>query len=65
MEKPLSMIIVEAKKTIVDAANSVDLHPTLLEMIVKDIYLEVQALNKSVCENELKEYQERNGETNE
>lgn len=62
MEKPLSLVIKESKQTIIDAINSVNLHPTLLEMVVKDIYIEVQALNKSVCENELKEYQERNGE---
>ena len=42
IEKPISLIIKEAKSAIVDAINSVQLHPVLLEMIINELYLEVQ-----------------------
>lgn len=38
IEKPISLILEESKRVIVDAVNSTNLHPTLLEMIIKDIY---------------------------
>ena len=42
INKPLSLIIRESKNTIIDAINQANLHPTLLELIIKDIYNEVQ-----------------------
>lgn len=59
MEKPLSLVIKESKQTIIDAINSVNLHPTLLEMIVKDIYLEIRDLERTNSEREEKAYQEK------
>ena len=42
IEKPISLILEESKRVIIDAVNSTNLHPTLLEMIIKDIYNEVR-----------------------
>ena len=45
MEKPISMIIEETKKALTDTINMCRLHPAIIEMIVKDIYLEVCQFN--------------------
>lgn len=42
IEKPISLILEESKRVIIDAVNSINLHPTLLEMIIKDVYNEVR-----------------------
>lgn len=58
INKPLSLVIRESKKTIIDAINQVNLHPTLLEMIIKDIYNEVQYNAKTFAEQERYEYEQ-------
>ena len=42
MEKPVSIIIMEARKTIEDAINSTQLEPSILSLILKDICKEVE-----------------------
>lgn len=42
MEKPISIVIEEARQTIASAVNSVNLPPVLLEPIIKDVYNEVR-----------------------
>ena len=42
MEKPISMILSESKQVIINAINSTNLHPSLLELIIKDVYNEVR-----------------------
>lgn len=56
IQKPISLVMEEAKKTIIDAINGVQLHPTLLEMIMKDIYVEIQEHVKVTTEREMQEY---------
>lgn len=58
MEKPVSVIISEAKKEIVDVINNVQIHPAILEMIMKDLYREVQALARQQAETETAQYNE-------
>ena len=42
MEKPVSIIIMEARKTIEDAINNTQLEPSILSLILKDICKEVE-----------------------
>lgn len=57
IQKPISLIIEESKSTIVDAINSARLHPILLEMIVKELYLEIQSQARMMSEREKVEYE--------
>lgn len=56
MEKPVSLIIEEAENTIVNAINSVQLHPTLLEMIMRNLYLEVKERARVTSQKEKDDY---------
>ena len=56
MEKPVSLIVEEAENTIVNAINSVQLHPTLLEMIMRNLYLEVKEQARVTCQREKDDY---------
>lgn len=55
--KPISMIVEESRQIIVDAINNANLHPTLLLMILKDIYNEVNQQAKIQYEYEKIEYE--------
>ena len=57
IQKPISLIIEESKNIIVNAVNSVSLHPVLLEMIMKELYLEVQNQAIVTTQREKKEYE--------
>ena len=57
IQKPLSVVMVETRDMIVNTLNATQMHPTLLEMILKDIYAEVQAQARLMLENEAAEYQ--------
>ena len=56
MEKPISMILSESKQTIINAVTSTNLHPALLELIIKDIYNEVKLSAERQLEMEQGEY---------
>lgn len=56
MEKPVSMIIEETKQLLADAINNCKLHPSIIEMIVKDVYLEVCQLNMVNTTKEKEQY---------
>ena len=58
INKPIGLIIEDAKKSIVKTINEVNLHPTLLEMILRDIYNEVNELAKAQYEREKAEYEQ-------
>lgn len=58
INKPVSMVLNEAKDVIVKAINSVQLHPTLLEMVIKDIYNEVKYNAVAFSEREKAEYEQ-------
>lgn len=57
IQKPISLIIEEAKSTVANAINSVQLHPTILEMIMKELYLEVQDQANVMTQREKHEYE--------
>ena len=56
MGKPISIIIREAKETILEAINKCNLHPSILEFIIKDIYMNVAETAKNISEIEEKQY---------
>lgn len=58
INKPFSLIVEESKKTIIDVINQVNLHPTLLELVIKDIYNEVQYNAQTFAEHERNEYEQ-------
>jgi len=58
MDKPISVQINEAKENIVNVINEQHLHPTILEPIIKEIYLSIQQAAIQVYEKEKKEYEE-------
>lgn len=57
INKPLSLILDESKKVIIDTINNIGLHPTLLEMILKEIYIEARQNAISQYEREKVEYE--------
>lgn len=56
MNKPFSLIIEETKQELIDVINNSNLHPSIMEMIVKDIYLEVNRLNVETTKNEKEQF---------
>lgn len=66
IQKPTSLQIEESRQAIVNTINGLNMHATILEMILKDIYVEVKQLadmtllqEKQAYENALKENKER------
>ena len=58
INKPISLIIEDAKKSIISVINEVNLHPTLLEMVLRDVYNEANELAKAQYERERAEYEQ-------
>lgn len=58
-QKPISVIVNETKADLVSAFNSAlhKLHPTLLEPIVRDLYLAVQNEKEKVEKGEKAQYE--------
>jgi hypothetical protein len=56
MNKPFSLIIEETRQNIIDAINKSNLHPSIMEMIIKDIYLEVSRLNAETIKREEEQF---------
>ena len=55
--KPISVIINEAKQSLADTINSLQFSPTILEMILKDIYMEVQILARQELQDDMQNMQ--------
>lgn len=56
MNKPISVQINEAKNKIVNTINELNLHPSILLPIMKDIYSEVQNIAIQTEQREMEEY---------
>lgn len=56
MDKPISVQINEAKNKIVNTINELNLHPSILLPIMKDIYSEVQNIAIQTEQREMEEY---------
>ena len=59
IQKPVSMIVNESRDIIANAINSANLHPVLLEMILKDFYLEVKNQAEIMSKRENSEYKRK------
>lgn len=57
IQKPVSLIVDEAKTTLINTINSIQLHPTILEMIMKELYIEVQNQALAKAKKEQAEYE--------
>lgn len=57
MNKPISIILTEAKQSIAESVNSTQLSPVLLEPIIKDLYIEIQQLAAQQYNTEKTEYE--------
>lgn len=42
MNKPLSMTILEMKSNIIDVINKSGMSPTIIEMVMKDLYADIK-----------------------
>lgn len=57
INKPLSLILAESRETIVKAINSTGLPMALLELIIKDLYNEINIQSNRELEFEKVEYE--------
>ena len=57
MNKPISLIIEDARQAIIHAVNNTDLPPVLLESIIKDIYNEIRQLKLEQYKSDKAEYE--------
>ena len=58
INKPISLIIEDAKQSIIGVINEINLHPTLLEMVLRDVYNEANELAKAQLNREKAEYEQ-------
>lgn len=56
MEKPASLLIQETRNKIINILNESKLHPSILELIMKDIMNDVISASTRVKNKELEEY---------
>ena len=64
MEKPISMTIEETKNLIIDIINRSKLHPSVIELLLKGLYLEASMLSNEVLQMERKQYFDGQNESN-
>lgn len=58
MDKPISLVINEFKNNIQKAVTDSQLNPVILEMIFKDIYLNIKEVSIQYENQEMQQYQE-------
>lgn len=56
MEKPITMVVNETRQTLIKTINESNLPPFIMEMMLKEIYAEVNQLNVNVSTREKEEY---------
>lgn len=59
MEKPASLLIQETRNKIINILNESKLHPSILELIMKDIMNNVTNASTRVKNKELEEYNDK------
>ena len=57
INKPISLLIEDGKNEIIKAINETNLPATILELIIKDIYIEIQKLKERELIQAQQEYQ--------
>lgn len=58
MEKTIAMKIDETKNNLVEICNESQLHPSILQLIIQNLYSEVNLLSEKTLENDKKIYEE-------
>lgn len=56
MDRPISMIIEETRKSIIDTINKSKLHPSIIELMLNGIHLEATMLSNEVSQQEKEIY---------
>ena len=56
MEKPITMVINETRESLIKTINESNIPPFIMEMMLKDIYMEVNQLNIDISIREKEEY---------
>lgn len=56
MEKPISIVIEETRNSIIDIINESKLHPSIVESLLKGIYLESLMLSNDILNKEKKHF---------
>ena len=64
MNKPISLSIDEARKSIITAINNTDLPASILEIIIKNIYDDIYMLKEKELQEDLYKYQNSNDDNN-
>ena len=64
MNKPISMLINEAKVNIIKAINESGLPPCLIQPIIKDVYEQVLQQCQQELQDDMAEYNEKKEEDN-
>lgn len=65
MDKPISMTIEETREIIINVLNNSKLHPSVIELMLKGIYLEAAMLANVASKKEKQQYFDGQiGETN-
>lgn len=62
MNKPLSMVINDTKKKLVDTCNESQLPISILDLIVQDIYTEIHSLAERQALEDERSYKEKSEE---
>lgn len=63
MNKPISMVINETKTNLLQICNQSSLHPSILELIIKDLYNEISLVSGQVLNKEKNEYEAKEKDT--
>ena len=58
MDKPISISIEETKQSLIEVIGNCKLHPSIIELILKDVYWEVNQLKINAIAKEQKMMQE-------
>jgi len=56
MEKPITMVVDETRQSLIKTINESNLPPFIIEMMLKDIYTEVNQLSINVSTREKEQY---------
>jgi hypothetical protein len=64
INKPLSMVLQESKENLIKVINGLNLHPSILELLIKDIYNEVRIQTLATENYEKLEYEKALMENN-
>lgn len=56
MEKPISILLNESKQKLVTTINELQLHPSILELIVRELYVEIKVQAQKQLDDDMIAY---------